>query len=63
MPEVKTSVQLLQEFFGGERKLSLPEMKALPTKDRLELAELVAKELGYKVIPPTPEDPSPKYSR
>ena len=44
-------IQVIKRFFerDGGRPVSLQEMKELTREDRIELAELAAKELGVEV--------------
>lgn len=46
----KSGVQILQEFFGGERKLTMEELKALSLEARQELADLAATAMGYTKV-------------
>lgn len=39
--EGKSNVQLLKEFFEGDRPLTMAELKALSKEERQELADMI----------------------
>ena len=51
-----TGIKAIKVYFeaDGGRRVSLNELKALSSKERTELAELAAKELGVELEPYKP---------
>lgn len=48
MATAKSGVQVIKEFFGGSRPVTMDEMKNLTAEERRELADGAAVELGLK---------------
>lgn len=45
---MKTCVDLIKDFFGTDRPVSIDELKALSAAERRELADSIAEQLGLR---------------
>lgn len=50
MANTVSGLVVMQEYFGGSRKIDMSEFKALTLKERDELAAGAARELGYRTV-------------
>jgi len=46
----KSGIVLIKEFFGDVRPVTMDEMKALTAPERAELADAIAKQLGFERV-------------